>query len=62
MNKEKPLHLDKSSRNRRLYKKLVKWGLFVEPILIDNESKHIDYLIVSTGVPHDKSYGQVQGN
>ena len=53
-----PEHLDKWSRNARLYQKLLDDGLYVKPAYHPNDRTAIDYLIVSTGLPNQE---QVQG-
>ena len=42
-----PEHMDKYSRNERLYRFLLGMGLFVVPIRIAANPSHIDYLHVS---------------
>ena len=47
-----PEHLDYWSRNDRLYKTLLSFGLWVEPVLIQRDGfTDIDYLKVSIGQP-----------
>lgn len=43
-----PIHLDKWARNERLYKTLLNFGLYVEPVYDDFQD--IVYLKVSTSV------------
>jgi hypothetical protein len=51
MDETQPEHLDYWSRNDRLYKTLLSFGLYVEPISIDEARKSIDHLRVSVGMP-----------
>lgn len=48
---EIPEHLDYWARNDRLYKTLLGFGLYVEPIFVDDTRKFIDHLRVSVGMP-----------
>ncbi len=52
--KHPPLHMDKGSRMERLYEYLVWLGLYVSPVLIDNNGNEIDYLCVSVSLPGHK--------
>lgn len=45
-----PEHMDKWSRNARLYESLKDSGLFVQPVYHHNDKMAIDYLMVSTGL------------
>jgi hypothetical protein len=42
-----PEHMDKYSRNERLYRFLLGIGLYVVPIRLSDDANHIDYLHVS---------------
>lgn len=53
-----PDHMDKWSRNERLYHYLKEMGLFVIPIYRQDETNSIDHLIVGTSMP---DYKQNQG-
>jgi len=46
-----PLSISKWARNERLLDTLLKMGLVVIPIRTDDESRDIDYFIVSSGMP-----------
>ncbi len=48
--KHPPLHMDKWSRNERLYKKLTEMGLVCSPIFADEKQDRIEALYVSTEV------------
>jgi hypothetical protein len=45
------LHMDAGSRNRRLYEKLAKTGLYVMPVFAEDDTDRIDYLHVSASLP-----------
>lgn len=49
-NNSRPEHMDKWSRNARLYEQLKNSGLFVTPVFHPNDRAAIDHLIVSTGL------------
>lgn len=44
-----PQHMDKWSRNERLYKKLTEMGLICNPIFADEAHQMIEAIYVSTG-------------
>lgn len=46
-----PEHLDYWTRNERLYRTLLAFGFYVEPIFVDDSRKAIDHLRVSVGLP-----------
>lgn len=46
-----PLHMDKWSRNERLYKKLLEMGLVCSPIFADEAGEKIEAVYVSTELP-----------
>lgn len=48
--KHPPLHMDKWSRNERLYKTLTEMGLVCSPIFADEKQDKIEALYVSTEV------------
>ena len=55
MESERPLdHMDRSSRNKRLYEKLVGDGYYVEPIFEAGEYEGIQYLRVSVDLIQDQ--------
>lgn len=43
-----PDHMDKWSRNNRLYQFLKNTGLYVEPVYHHNDHEAIEYIIVSS--------------
>ena len=46
-----PQHMDKWSRNARLYENLLKMGLVCSPIFADGNQDRIDAIYVSTELP-----------
>lgn len=48
---EEPEHMDKYSRNARLYETLKNMGLSVYPIYLDDDPDRIDHFVVSAGCP-----------
>lgn len=46
-----PQHMDRWSRNERLYHQFLDLGLYVVPIFADKERARIDYLHVSVDLP-----------
>lgn len=48
-----PSHMDRASRNRRLYDRLLSEGLYVRPVPkhVEGVGNLIDHLIVSVGLP-----------
>ena len=46
-----PEHMDRSSRNKRLYETLKGMGLYVSPIFADAEHTMIDSLLVAADLP-----------
>jgi len=46
-----PEHLDRRTRNDRLYRTLLSLGLWVEPVFTDETRTDIDYMRVSVGKP-----------
>ena len=54
---QEPPHMDKPARNERLAAHLMAMGLYVEPVYREAMADHIDYLIVSSGLP-DRHSGQ----
>jgi hypothetical protein len=49
-------HMDRLSRNLRLYEDLVSRGLYVEPIWAGGEHGGIDYLRVSVDLIRDQQF------
>lgn len=47
-----PDHLDRWTRNRRLYNHLLSLGLWVEPIVEGEKGDRIEYLRVAVSQPH----------
>lgn len=52
-----PQHMDRWSRNARLYRRLLDDGLVVYPVFMSELDKRIDYLCVATALPD----GQLPG-
>jgi hypothetical protein len=50
-----PEHMDKWSRNERLYRHLLGLGLVVDPVFEDDDRTQIDYLVVSSVLPSSES-------
>lgn len=46
-----PLHMDKHTRNQRLYKNLTEMGLVCSPIFADDDQSLIEAIYVSTEIP-----------
>lgn len=53
-----PEHMDRWSRNERLYRQLLGLGFYVVPIFADEEHTRIEYLHVSTDSPLQSSAQQ----
>ena len=56
-----PLHMDNGSRMERLYEYLLSLGLYVSPVLLDNNGNEIDYLCVSVSLPGQKIAQEATG-
>ena len=46
-----PEHMDRWSRNERLYRYLLGMGLVVDPVFSDAEQTRIDHMVVSVDLP-----------
>ena len=57
-----PEHMDRWTRNERLYRYLRDMGLFVEPVYSDGEYPGIEYLQVATSMPESPSALDPQQN
>lgn len=53
-----PLHMDRWSRNERLYHQLLGMGLVVNPIRLSSDPSKIDYLHVSCDLPFTEQAAQ----
>lgn len=51
-----PEHMDRWTRNERLYRYLRDLGLFVEPVYSDGECPRIEYLRVATAMPESSLF------
>ena len=51
MDEAPPLHMDRWTRNERLYQTLLGMGLVVSPIRLSSDPSKIDYLHVSAELP-----------